>query len=318
LLVPKELGTRASIVLPLDDDVRSKLSANDRCVVIDDLSTDLESLLSHHENLSTALVSLLAESEIIYKSAWAASRTVLRISETIVVKITSDESAINESRTLDYLRKHLPNFPAPKLHGLIKSGRFHVLFTTFEGSHDLEELWPHLDSMQKQSVSTQLASIMSQLRSLLHPEGAPLGKVAGRCEDSRRGSRSSCQAITDTKEFEDFIFSGATRATPTYIRFLRDFIPSSPEQCVLTHGDIKPGNIIVDQGADSNWEIVAIVDWENSGFYPAYWEGIKMTNNLTPWVDDDWYLHLPEPFSPHQYPVRWLLDRVLDGSLQHS
>jgi thiamine kinase-like enzyme len=167
-------------------------------------------------------------------------------------------------------------------------------------------------------MSTQLASILSQLRSIPHPEDAPLGKVEGKCEDVRRGSHVSHQAITDTKGFDEFIFSEATRATPTYLKFLRDFIPSSSAQCVFTHGDIKPGNIIVAQDADSDWEIVAIVDWENSGFYPAYWESIKMTNNLTPWDDDDWYLHLPEPCSPHQHPVRWLLDRVLDMSLQHS
>ena len=253
-----------------------------------------------------------------YKSAWAASRTVLRISETLVVKITSSESTIQEGRTLSYLQRHSPKVPAPKLHGLMKFGEHFLLFTTFEGSHDLGKLWPRLDLRQKRSISTQLASIMSQLRAIPHPEDVPIGKVGGQCEDIRRGSRISHQAITDTEEFDEFIFSGATRATQTYLRFLRDFVPSSSAQCVFTHGDIKPGNIIVDQDTDLNWEIVAIVDWENSGFYPAYWESIKMTNNLTPCDDDDWYLHLPKAFSPHQYPVRWLLDRVLDMSLQHS
>jgi aminoglycoside phosphotransferase (APT) family kinase protein len=268
--------------------------------------------------MPAALVSLLAESEVMYKSAWAGSRTVLRISETLVVKITSSESTIHEGRTLSYLQKHSPKFPAPKLHGLMKFGEHFLLFTTFEGSHDLGELWPHLDSRQKRSISTQLASIMSQLRSIPHPEDAPIGKVGGWCEDIRRGSHISHQAIMDTQQFDGFIFSGATRATPTYLRFLRDFVPSSSTQCVFTHGDIKPGNIIVDQDADLNWKVVAIIDWENSGFYPEYWESIKMTNNLTPRDDDDWYLHLPEPFSPHQYPVRWLLDRILDMTLQHS
>lgn len=36
---------------------------------------------------------------------------------------------------------------------------------------------------------------------------------------------------------------------------------------VLTHGDLNPFNILV-RGA----QIVGIVDWEFSGWYPHYWE----------------------------------------------
>lgn len=217
------------------------------------------------------------------------------------MKITSSESAVDESRTLGYLQNHLPNFPAPKLHGLIEFGGFHLLFTTFEGSHNLEEIWPQLNLVEKRDISTQLASIMSQLRTLPHPENSPFGKVG--CEDVRRGSRTSDQVITNIEQFDDFIFSGATAATPTYLRFLRNFIPKPPTECVFTHRDIKPGNIIVERSEISGWKVAAIIGWENSGFYPAYWEGIKVTNNLTPRDDDDWYLHLPEPFSPHRHPI---------------
>jgi aminoglycoside phosphotransferase (APT) family kinase protein len=316
-LIAHEEEPQTSVSTP-DDDVRSKLSTDHDCAVVAELSTDLRALLSRHEDLATALISLLAESEVIYKSAWAASRTVLRISESIVVKITRSGSLVDESRTLAYLQNHLPDFPAPKLHGLIDFGGFHLLFTTFEGSHDLEKIWPQLDSNQKRGMSSQLAYLMTRLRSLPHPRHTPFGKVeGGRCEDARRGLRTSDQAITSTEEFEDFVFSGATTATSTYVRFLRGFIPTPPAECVFTHGDIKPGNIIVEQSDSSDWKIVAIVDWENSGFYPTYWESIKMTNNLSPMDDDDWYLYLPEPFSPHQHPVAWLLDRILDRSLEH-
>ncbi len=35
--------------------------------------------------------------------------------------------------------------------------------------------------------------------------------------------------------------------------------------------------------------IQGIVDWEASGFYPAYRECVKATNNLEPNIDFDWY-----------------------------
>jgi hypothetical protein len=102
-----------------------------------------------------------------------------------------------------------------------------------------------------------------------------------------------------------------------YVRVLRDFTLTPPAECVFTHREIKPGDIIIEQSEISDWDIVAIVDWERSGFYPTYWESIKMTDNLSPMDDDDdWCLYLPEPFYPHQHPVAWLLDRVLD-SLEH-
>ena len=88
--------------------------------------------------------------------------------------------------------------------------------------------------------------------------------------------------------------------------------------CVFTHGDLHPGNILVSQEEDGSWKIVAIIDWENSGFYPAYWESIKMTNTMDISVDSDWHLFLPESCSPSRYPVDWLVDTVLDRSLANS
>ncbi len=41
-------------------------------------------------------------------------------------------------------------------------------------------------------------------------------------------------------------------------------------EIVMTHNDFAPSNIIV-QGS----KVVAILDWEFSGFYPEYWEYCK-------------------------------------------
>lgn len=50
-----------------------------------------------------------------------------------------------------------------------------------------------------------------------------------------------------------------------------EFIRALPSHdTVLTHSDLTPRNIIVQGG-----KVVAILDWELSGFYPAYWEYVK-------------------------------------------
>ncbi|KAI5457090.1 hypothetical protein BGZ63DRAFT_395380 [Mariannaea sp. PMI_226] len=48
---------------------------------------------------------------------------------------------------------------------------------------------------------------------------------------------------------------------------------------VFTHADLNLRNILVDRVArperTRGWQVVGIVDWENSGFYPEYWDCTK-------------------------------------------
>lgn len=224
--------------MPSDDDIRSKLSTAHECTTLFELSTEVQALLSRHDNLPVAVMALLARSKVIYKSAWAASVTVFRVSETVAVKITNRRSTLTETRALDYLQTHLPDFPAPKLQGLIKLGPFYLMFTTFLGTHNLEDMWPRMEEVQKRKISTQLDKIFCKLRSLPLTTNDLLGEPeGGGCKDVRRGFRTIDQPVKDVKQFEDFVFAGATRASSSYIRFLRSFKPRSPMPCVFTHGD---------------------------------------------------------------------------------
>ncbi|KAG6872314.1 hypothetical protein C0995_010965 [Termitomyces sp. Mi166 len=48
---------------------------------------------------------------------------------------------------------------------------------------------------------------------------------------------------------------------------------SRPQRLCLTHNDLGPHNILV----DDDWNITGIVDWEASGWLPEYWELTKGT-----------------------------------------
>jgi len=50
--------------------------------------------------------------------------------------------------------------------------------------------------------------------------------------------------------------------------FFRDDTP-----VVFTHGDINPQNILISTGP--NPQVVAVLDWSQAGWYPAYWEFCK-------------------------------------------
>lgn len=122
----------------------------------------------------------------------------------------------------------------------------------------------------------------------------------------------------NVQQFQDFIFSASRFATPTYIQFLRNLVPADSVQCVFTHSDFRPANIMVEKGEDGAWKVVSVVDWESSGFYPEYWESVKATNNMGPLARFDWYLYLPKCASASQYAIYWLVDRVWDPNIMNS
>jgi thiamine kinase-like enzyme len=161
--------------------------------------------------------------------------------------------------------------------------------------------------------------LFSQLRSLPFLDNIPLGGVQGEdCKDARRGLHVNPKPIMNIKQFEDFIFTRSKTASPLYTQFLRDILPPSWVQCVFIHGDVRPANIIVDMDDDGAWRVIAVIDWETSGFYSKYWESVKMTNNLMPRDYFDWYRYLLESLSPRRYSIQWLVDRLWDRNMINS
>ncbi|KAF6822551.1 hypothetical protein CMUS01_11041 [Colletotrichum musicola] len=159
-------GTSDSKPYYPDGDIRSRHDIAVSSTIVSELSDELDGLFQPYEDLSAGLVSLLAKSEVIYESSWTASVMVFRLSDDIVVKVTSDESfALTEHQSLCYLQKHLPDFPAPKPHGVICHDIFYFLFTSFIPGVTLETMWPQLDNFEKQNISSQLETLLSKLRS---------------------------------------------------------------------------------------------------------------------------------------------------------
>ncbi|KAG5955936.1 hypothetical protein E4U57_002992 [Claviceps arundinis] len=302
-----------SHIAPLlpDHDIRRRLDENEPVTTIFSLSTEVEDLCHDYASISEAIIGLLDNSEVLYESPWAASVMVFRINENIVVKAGHESFSITEHQTLTYLQEHMPEFPAPRPHGLLRLGIHCFLFTSYIPGMNLEDAWPELNCSQKQDISRQIDLLFSKLRSFSVPEHASLGDVAGGgCRDLRRAQRVSAKPIKSVAEFEDFIFEGSDTATPVYVEFLRGLMPLT-NKIVFTHGDIRPANIMV-RREDGKWTVTAIIDWEDSGFYPEYWDAIKTANLLTSREDFDWYKYIPQSISQNQFSVPWLVDRLWD------
>ncbi|KAF5643559.1 kinase [Fusarium tjaetaba] len=72
-------------------------------------------------------------------------------------------------------------------------------------------------------------------------------------------------------------------------------------QIVFTHADLNLRNILVDKvtrlDGTRGWVVSGIVDWENSGFYPEYWDCTKAQFEGFRW-DERWTRALLEVFRP--------------------
>ncbi len=79
-------------------------------------------------------------------------------------------------------------------------------------------------------------------------------------------------------------------------------------EIVLTHGDMHPSNIIVRDGC-----IVALIDWENAGFYPEYFELIKLLRG--PNWQVGYYYALLDIF-PRRYDAEYLVDQFISCLLR--
>lgn len=108
------------------------------------------------------------------------------------------------------------------------------------------------------------------------------------------------------KSFNDWLFAAATRQRPGPDGFVpgldrddmyRDFISDSGN-IYFSHGDLTLGNIIV-SGAAGSQRIVGIIDWEQSGWYPEYWEYFKLLYGVEydhEWRNEGWAEKVMKPF----------------------
>lgn len=61
-------------------------------------------------------------------------------------------------------------------------------------------------------------------------------------------------------------------------------------QVVFTHADLHPNNIMVDPS--SRGTVVGLIDWEQSGWYPDYWEFCKA--EFTAEFGSEWHKYMAE------------------------
>lgn len=240
----------------------------------------------------------------------------------VAIKIKSKDGIAREVATMRYLAKHT-SIPIPKIYDSWDQPRDHddehasdlgVLVMEHLPGQSLRLLWRNLSIAQKTHIFKQLRPYLMQLRSL--PQPKPIGRVGpvlGLCYDERL-SDDPFGPFSNEKEFNDWRISTHDwqgQISPRLAKLFRNIRTQMRDdhRIVFTHGDLHPQNILVDiRGPNpDDAHVVALIDWEMSGWMPEYWEPIKMRHGQR---DPDWCNLVIETFPGYDTEIGWDIELI--------
>ncbi|CAI7622101.1 unnamed protein product [Penicillium glandicola] len=298
---------------------RTQLDLVETATVIFPLSKEVAALLSQFSgdsledgpSLIEPLKQLLWNSPKLWESS--VRGVVVKCNDDIVAKVISGNRDHTECTSMEFLAERAPDIPAPRPHGLVAFGPFRVIFMSYIPDTTLTQAWSSLSHEGKLSIQQQLEDIFCRLRSLplRQDEGKVVGGVCGEgAKELRVNECALFKGITTETEFSNLQFSARHHGSNTYAMLLRSFLHyddvNLTHGLVFTHGDVRTDNIMVtkDPHLDGHYIVTGIIDWEGSGFYPAYYECTTLTRTLSLVNENDWYLYLPGSISPSKFPLK--------------
>ena len=190
----------------------------------------------------------------------------------------------------------------------------------------LEQAWPDMDLEKKLDICKQLRPMLEDLRGLQQdpsdtfigmsfqpPLPVLLSNIARIGSINRhplhdvffdfRQPAGPFQCSTSFYDWFSQIDSPRPYDPEAPIHPMRPGLPNDPS-IVFTHADLHRSNIMVTKlDSEPPW-ILAIIDWHQSGWYPAAWEFFK--TGMTCRGQDKWeYEYIFEFLQSHQGTVNW-------------
>ena len=77
---------------------------------------------------------------------------------------------------------------------------------------------------------------------------------------------------------------------------------------IFTHGDLDQSNILVSKEGAGPIRILALIDWYQSGWYPAHWEVLKAHMVASP--EGDWGEYIPRVLKPATFEYYYAFEYV--------
>jgi hypothetical protein len=173
------------------------------------------------------------------------------------------------------------------------------IFMTHISGNPLSELLPEMDEPTLSQIVSEISDQVKKLRDL--PDHGYIGSVyRGVCLDPifRSGKTGGPGPFTSEKAMTEFLLKNRPGQSLPIEHHLRNYMNSETHNIVFTHGDLAPRNILVRDG-----HLSGIVDWQMAGWYPEYWESVKLLSTLP--RDGAWFRHIEKIVSLNY--CRWLL-----------
>ncbi|KAI1866429.1 hypothetical protein JX265_007730 [Neoarthrinium moseri] len=233
----------------------------------------------------------------------------------LIVKYGS-EITIAEAQCLWFFNRYMKNVPTPELFGWHQDAGETFIYMELVCGETLEVVWPSMTEEERRVICKELRDSVTTWRQL-RQEKVPhfIGHIGYRgvgdiiFSDAGDANIGPFQNI---KAFHDFFARYSCRRHPEW-NPRRDFPEleglTDDRQVVFTHGDLDKSNIIVaQQDGESQRHVVAIIDWHQSGWYPADWEWLKAEWRCDPleggYRDTAWLLQIMEP-ADQRYAMAW-------------
>ncbi|PWY80248.1 kinase-like protein [Aspergillus sclerotioniger CBS 115572] len=173
-----------------------------------------------------------------------------------------------ETHTLQMVERST-SIPVPRAIDVLETPRFGYMLMTCVPGHPIGQMLDSMSDEQVKQAVVDLKRYVSELRQIpsnntefriCNSQGS--GILDWRLADSQREElRFKSEADFNKYLTDPFWEDIRRRAAKSH---------NIQHQIVFTHADLNPGNILADNG-----RITGIVDWENAGWFPEYWEYTK-------------------------------------------
>lgn len=190
---------------------------------------------------------------------------------------------LTEAQTMTFVATHT-SVPVPHVYcAFLHRNRAYIVMERIRGQ-EIPTAWKQLSTEPRDRIVLQLGDMVRQLRKLPPPSKAGIQSCIGGSLHDPHIPRTLPRfgPFPTTQSFHSWLREGTEASSLQNISGNDDKQHAEEIQeieamivkqdgpwpaPVFTHGDLNPFNILV-RGKD----IVGLVDWECSGWYPHYWE----------------------------------------------
>ncbi|KAJ3006767.1 hypothetical protein NUW54_g3813 [Trametes sanguinea] len=217
-----------------------------------------------------------------------------RITPDLVIKRCSTIRTSIEAEALAFVAAHT-SIPVPRIHCYWFDGDQGSVVIDYMEGEMLQRVWRSISEAQRLTVMRKIATFVDELRAIPQPRpiddanlpptgwiGSPLGHSF--CDFAITQCTTLLGPFPSERAFWDYrlsIYEQFSEGHPPDLARIADLRRSMPcdHPIVFTHGDINRRNVLVrvhGEGPD-DIEITAVLDWEQAGWRPIYWESLKWT-----------------------------------------